>query len=240
MIATEPPPLPALDVELNFTQATKLDEPPSKRPSLPGYVTPSIEIIYYPERPNLFDGFAISGRAWGSELQGAYAYVTIAGVTRRSRIVDGLWTVIFEDDSLPKHYSGSKEIIAQFRDSLGHVARAAVTVYVEDFVDSFITVDEIHKIIGDGRHAELHASGELNLGTHLTGRELVVLLVRNDAEERVVSAGYLASGWQHGEWRARIPLGGVKPGSYRVRAQLMDDANAALTRVMYSPQSIVI
>jgi len=239
MLTAEPVQTPVRhDVGLEFDLASTAE--PTRRPCLPGYVSPSIEIVYYPERANLFDGFAISGRAWGSELQGAYAYVTVSGVTRRAKITDGLWTVIFEDDSLPKHYSGTKEIIAQFRDNLGHVARTSVTVYIEEFMDSFITVDEHSRIEGHGPSAVLHTSGELTLGTHLEGRELIVLLVPDDAQHRVVSAGVVENGWQHGEWRAQIPIGRVKPGTYRVRAQLMDDANAALTRVMYSPQCIVL
>lgn len=211
-----------------------------KRPCLPGYVSPSIEIIYYPERPNLFDAFSVSGRAWGSELQGAFVYVTVAGVTRRARIIDGLWEVFFEDDSLPKHYSGSKELVAQFRDNLGHVAQATLTVYVDDFIDSFITVDEMHKVEGAGSDAVLQVAGELNLGTHLEGRELSVLLVCDEDEQCIVAAGALAPGWQHGEWRARIPLAGVMNGAFRVRAQLTDTANAALTRVMTSAQAILL
>jgi len=221
-------------------------ETATRRPTLPGYVSPSIEILYYPERPNLFDGFTVSGRAWGSELQGAFAYVTIAGVTRRAKICDGLWTVIFEDGALPKHFSGNKEIVAQFRDNLDHIARASVTVYVEEFIDSFITVDNIHKVVGHGTDAELHISGELNLGTHQDGRELIVLLERDDANvadpdysPQVVAAGKLSSGWHHGEWRARISLAGVKSGAFRVRAQLLDCANTALTRAMRSQQVIL-
>jgi len=213
---------------------------PVKRPNLPGYVSPSIEIVYYPERANLFDGFVISGRAWGSELQGAFAYVTISGVTRRAPITDGLWTVIFEDDALPKHYSGQKEIVAQLRDNLGHIVRTAVSLYIEDFVDSFITVDDDCKIVTEGRHQVLHAKGELNLGTHQEGRELVVLLVRDDVPEQVVAAGEVASGWHHGEWSARIRLSHLKAGSYRVKAQLMDCANTALTRVITSPHAILV
>jgi len=217
-----------------------LDAPPigtpTRRPDLPGYVSPSIEIVYYPERPNVFDGFVVSGRVWGSELQGAYVYVTIAGATRRSRVVDGLWTVMFEDDSLPKHFSGPKEIVAQFRDNLGHIARTSVAIYVEDFIDSFITVDNNHRI-EDGA---LFVSGELNLGTHTEGRELIVLLIEDDEAARVVGAGELDYGWQYGEWKARIPLAGVKPGEYRVRAQLLDCANTALTRTMYSAEAILI
>jgi len=213
---------------------------PTKRPNLPGYISPTIEIIYYPERANLFDGFAVSGRAWGSELQGAYVYVTVAGVTRRAKITDGLWTVIFEDNALPAHYSGQKKILAQFRDSLGHIARTAVSIYVEDFEDSFITVDDAYQIAGHGKHKVLNIAGELNLGTHTEDRELIVLLVRDDAEGRVAAAGQLKNGWQYGEWRARIPLAGVKPGAYKVLAQLMDGANTALTRVMTSAESIML
>jgi len=213
---------------------------PTKRPSLPGYVGPSIEIIYYPERPNLFDGFTVSGQAYGSELQGAFAYVTVAGVTRRAKIIDGLWTVIFEDDALPRHYSGHKEIVAQFRDNVGKVATASVSVYIEDFIDSFIIVDNTHKIVGDGIEAQLHISGELNLGTHLDNRELQVTLVSDDEAGHTVAIGELEPGWQHGEWRAAISLKKIIPGEYRVRAQLSDGANAALTRVMCSPQVILL
>ena len=236
-------PTPLIDTPAEI--ALKNTNAPKKRPCLPGYVSPSIEIVYYPERPNSFDGFAVSGRAWGSELQGAFAYVTISGVTRRAKIIDGLWTVIFEDDALPKHFSGPKEIVAQFRDNLDRIASASVSVYVEDFVDSFITVDDVHKVVGIGHEAELQASGELNLGTHSTGRELVVLLITDDADGplepgTIVAAGTVADSWRHGEWRAQIPLKGVKSGSYRVRAQLLDCANTALARTINSPQTILL
>jgi len=213
---------------------------PTKRPTLPGYVMPSIEIIYYPEKPNLFDGFTVSGQAWGSELQGAFVYVTVAGVTRRAKIIDGLWTVTFEDDALPRHYSGHKEIVAQFRDNVGKVATTSVSVYVEDFIDSFVIVDNVHQIVGEGPQAELHISGELNLGTHLADRELTVCLVTDDDEAAVVAAGELTAGWQHGEWRAQIALDGVESGEYKVRALLTDGANAALTRAMCSTQVILL
>jgi len=223
-------PLESIDSNLNVT----------KRPTLPGYISPSLELVHYPLQPNLFDGFVVSGRAIGSELYGAFVYVTVAGVTRRAKIIDGLWTAIFEDDSLPKHYSGNKEIVAQVRDSLGHIARTSVEVTIEDFVDSFVTIDGAHTIVGIGADAELITSGELNLGSHLEGRELIVLLVRDDEEACVVATGTVAKGWHHGEWRARISLAGIKSGAFRVRAQLMDCANAALTRVMTSSQVILI
>jgi len=80
----------------------------------------------------------------------------------------------------------------------------------------------------------------LNLGTHLHGRELIVLLVTDDEEARVMAAGAVTSGWHHGEWRAEIPLGHLSSGAYRVRAQLMDPANPALTRVMTGSEAILL
>jgi len=210
------------------------------RPNLPGYVTPGVEIIHYPTSPNMFDGFVVSGRAWGSELWGGYVYVTVAGVTRRAKIIDGLWTAIFEDGAMPQHFAGTKELVAQARDNVGKIARTSITISMEQFVDSFVTIDNVHTVVGIGDDADLYTSGELNLGSHLEGRELIVMLVRDDEEACVVATGTVGKGWQHGEWRAKISLNGVKSGAFRVRALLMDSANAALTRVTTSSQVILV
>jgi hypothetical protein len=210
-----------------------------KRPGLQ-YVAPGLEFVSLPINPNLFDGFVVSGRASGSHINASEVHITISGVTRHSRILDGLWSARFEDGALPMHYCGNKAIVAELRDERGQTVRLTETMMFERFVDSFVSIDEEHWITGTGTDKELHVKGELNLGTHLTDRELIVLLVRDDAEAAVVATGTVTGGWQYGEWRSRIPLAKVKSGQYRARALLIDGANATLGRVMTGAQAILV
>ena len=124
------------------------------------------------------------------------------------------------------------------RDSKGNTARSGIKVVVEEFVEGFIVIDDDHTISSDG--TSLKVTGELFLGSHDDGRELIVLLVSDDAEAQVVATGTVSPQWQFGEWQAAIPLVGVRPGTYRVRAQLMDAANAALTQVTVGVQEIQV
>jgi hypothetical protein len=213
-------------------QKNTLDALANPKMKQPTYTAPGLDIIHYPQHPNMFDGFVISGRAWGSELRDTKVKVTIGGVTRQAVIREGLWATVFEDGALPIHHPGRKEVKARLTDALGHSASDKVDIQFEVFVDSYISIDTdyLHSTIAGRRH--LIATGELNLGTHLVEREMIVTLVRDDSEGCIVSVGNVVNGWHHGEWRAKIPVPSNPQGSYRVRAQLMDGASPALTRTM--------
>lgn len=204
----------------------------------PTYIPPGLEVLQYPTQLNSFDSFTVSGQAWGSAIDGKVVQVSIAGITRTARIIDGLWAVTFEDGAIPRHRHGNREITAILRDSLGNAARSNLKVTLEEFSEGYVQVDELYSIIDDGK--TLIATGELALGTHDQKRELIVLLVRDDAESTIAATGTVTSGWQFGEWRARIPLHGLATGTYKVRAQLMDCANAALTHIAMGVEPVIV
>jgi len=202
------------------------------------YIPPGLEVLHYPESLNSFDGFVVSGQVWGSDKHGTQVQVSIAGITRTARVRDGLWDVFFEDGAIPRHRHGNRDLIASVRDSKGNTARTAIRVTVEEFVESFVLVDAHHGVSPDG--TTLQVTGELSLGSHLASRELIVLLISDDAEGTVAATGTVKPQWQFGEWQAAVPLVGVRPGRYRVRALLVDNANAALTRVDTGVQEVVV
>ncbi|GAB2462179.1 hypothetical protein [Xylanimonas ulmi] len=196
------------------------------------YRAPRLELITCPRRLTTFDGFAVTGRAYGSQVQDADVEVCVAGVARTGKVENGLWSVEFEDGALSMRHAGVRPVTGRITDAWFNTAQATEWVTVEEFVDGFVHVDGRHEVRGDlGSDGHLVASGELGLGTHDQGRELVVMLVRDDAEGVVVATGLVESGWHHGEWRARLPLAGVTAGAYRVRALLTDKVCASLTRL---------
>jgi hypothetical protein len=195
------------------------------------YTAPRIELAVFPRTLDTFDGFLVAGRASGSDVEGAQVQVCVAGVVRTGTVRDGAWTVRFEDRALWGQHAGVRPVTGRVTDSRFNGAEATEWVTVVEFVDGHVHVDGRHDVEGDLDGGVLHASGELGLGTHDLGRELVVLLVRDDEEGAVASVGVVEPGWESGEWRARLPMRGLTPGSYRVRALLTDKACAGLTRL---------
>jgi len=106
----------------------------------------------------------------------------------------------------------------------------------EDFVDGFVHVDDVQLPVASIARevGTLVATGELGLGTHLAGRDLAVVLVAEDEAGTVVAAGTVERGWAHGEFRARIPLGSISAGVYRLKAVLTDEACPSLTRLAFT------
>jgi hypothetical protein len=199
------------------------------------YMPPGVELVFCPKRLTTFDGFTVSGRAWGSELEGAEVEVSVCGVVRNSRVTDGLWAVRFENNALARRHAGVRSVTARVTDHMFNTAQATAWITVDEFVDGYVHLDAWSTIEGRdpaaGKPGILVTSGELGLGTHDLNRELVINLVRADNENVVVATAHVDSGWHHGEWRANLPLDGVAPGSYRVRALLTDTACPTLTRV---------
>jgi hypothetical protein len=199
------------------------------------YVAPRIELICCPRTLTTFDGFVVSGRATGSELDGVDVEVCVAGVTRTGRLQDGTWSVRFEDGALSLRHAGVRSITARLTDGWFNTAQASQWVTVDEFEDGYVYVDGCRDLAGVvGTDARLTCSGELGLGTHDRCRELVVVLVRDDAEGIVVSTADVQGGWRDGEWVATLPLAGVPAGAYRVRALLTDAAHPCLTRMAVS------
>ena len=199
----------------------------------PPHKAPGVELVHYPSHPNMFDGFVVSGRAWGSDIQKKNVEVTVANTTRYGRIRDGLWAVVFEDGALPQYCDGNQEIIARVTDSLGITAETSLSIYLEKFVDSFVSIDTKYVFDDNGVEKLLIVTGELNLGTHLIGRDLTVTLISDDDGTQKLIMGEVANGWHHGEWQARIPVSECT-GYFRVQAHLLDESNSALNRVMVS------
>lgn len=200
------------------------------------YVAPRLELIDCPRLLTTFDGFVVSGRASGSELDGVDVEVCVAGVTRTGRLRDGIWSVRFEDGALALRHAGVRSVTARLTDAWFNTAQATQWVTIDEFEDGFVHVDgfrDLDDVVGPDHTPT--CTGELGLGTHDEGRELVVVLVRDDAEGVVVSTADVQGGWHHGEWLAELPLAGVAPGAYRVRALLTDAAHPGLTRVAVGP-----
>ncbi|WP_425955869.1 hypothetical protein [Xylanimonas sp. McL0601] len=199
------------------------------------YIAPRLAMTACPRTLTTFDGFVISGRAYGSEVEGVEVEVSVAGVTRTGSVHDGTWVVRFEDGALSHRHAGVRPVTGRVTDSWFNAAQASEWVTIDEFVDGFVHVDGRHDVVGEGGSGgHLVVSGELGLGTHEEGRELVVMLVRDDSEGVVVSTGLVEPGWHHGEWLARLPLAGVTAGVYRVRALLTDKVCASLTRLAAS------
>lgn len=228
-----PPSLPR-----KASSVTLIDEPKERAPNVGAlpYAAPRLVLTVCPRILTTFDGFEVSGRAHGSEVDGVEIEVSVAGVARTSTVTDGSWAVRFEDGALARHHAGVRPVTGRVTDRWFNTAQATEWVTIEEFVDGFVHVDARAAIEG-GSHGDraLVATGELGLGSHDDGRELVVVLVRDDAEGVVVSTGLVEPGWHHGEWRARLPLSGVAAGMYRVRAILTDKRCARLTRLGSGP-----
>jgi len=243
-IATLPAPNPFVPVEVGNRKANDVALPDADSPKLSGanttYNPPGLEVLHYPSYLNSFDSFVVSGQAWGSHIEGKTVQVSIAGITRTSRIIDGLWSVRFEDGAIPRHRHGTREFVAVLRDARGNTARSAIHVDIEEFTEGYVQIDDYFAFRDTPTGSVLVTTGELALGTHDYGRELVVVLVNDDEESTVITTGSINPGWRFGEWRAYIPVDDVPPGDYKVRAQLMDHANAALTHIAVSSQAFSI
>lgn len=201
------------------------------------YVAPRLAFTARPRLLTTFDGFRVAGVVVGSEVEGVEVEVSVAGVTRTGEVRDGAWVVRFEDGALSHRHAGVRPVTARLTDAWFNPAQTTEWVTIDEFVDGFVHVDGRYAVEGGdgaGGDGELVATGELGLGTHETGRELVVLLVRDDVEGVVVSTGVVEPGWHHGEWVARLPLRSVGRGAYRVRALLTDKVCATLTRLAVS------
>ncbi|ACZ32123.1 hypothetical protein Xcel_3122 [Xylanimonas cellulosilytica DSM 15894] len=204
----------------------------SDPPDAAVYVAPRVELMASPRALTTFDGFVVSGCAFGSEVEGVEVEVSVAGVTRTGVVEAGHWTVAFEDGALSHRHAGVRAVTARLIDAWFNPAQVTEWVTVDEFVDGFVHVDGGHDLEGEvGPGGTLVATGELGLGTHEQGRELVVMLVRDDDEAVVVSTGLVEAGWHHGEWVARLPLCAVGRGTYRIRALLTDKVCASLTRL---------
>ncbi len=192
------------------------------------YVAPRLELTACPRILTTFDGFAISGRVFGSEVDGVEVEVTVAGVARTAVVANGSWVVRFEDGALHHHLAGVRPVTGRVTDRWFNTAQATEWVTIDEFVEGFVHVDYRTEVVGKLGDGHLVATGELALGTHDEGRELTVELL--DDNETVVSTAFVEPGWHHGEWRARLPLGSVTTGMHRVRAILTDKASRHLTR----------
>ncbi len=196
------------------------------------YLAPRMVLSVCPRTLTAFDPFMVSGQVHGSEVEGLDVEVSVVGITRTGRVHDGAWAVRFEQGALPRyHAAGVRPVTARLTDRLLNTAQVTEWVTIEEFVDGHVHVDartELQESPGTGRH--LVATGELGLGCHVDGRELVVVLVTDDTEAVVVATAFVEPSWHHGEWRAQVPLDGVPAGTYRVRAVLTDRACPSLTR----------
>ena len=223
-----------IDEQVLLDDPVLLDGPDLATPEVgaPSYVAPRLVLTACPRILTTFDGFEVHGRAHGTQVEGVEVEVSVAGVTRTSTVRDGSWVARFEDGALTRHHAGVRPVTARLVDHWLNAAQVTEWVTVEQFVDGFVHVDARTEVTGGpGEDRHLVASGELGLGSHDGGRELVVVLVRDDAEAVVVSTGLVEPAWHHGEWRARLPLHGVTPGMYRVRAVLTDRRCPSLTRM---------
>ncbi|MCL2595671.1 MAG: hypothetical protein FWD83_09145 [Promicromonosporaceae bacterium] len=193
------------------------------------YAPPHLEVIACPAAVTSLAGFQVSGRASGTEIEGCQVRVTVAGVERHGWVHDGRWQVRFELGALARKALGACPVEASITDRWYNKAEAIEVVVVEEFVDGFVQIDNSHQLLA----GNLLATGELGLGTHETGRELVVVLVNADGV--AVTTGVVARGWQYGEWRASLAVDDVAPGTYRLRAILTDIACGSLTRQTVGP-----
>jgi hypothetical protein len=199
------------------------------------YTAPRLELTAFPRALTTFQDFRVSGRAVGSHVEGVEVEVSVAGVTRTGVVRDGAWSVAFEYGALSHRHAGVRPVTGRLTDAWFNIVQATEWVTIDEFVDGFVHIDGRYAVEGRAdAGGVLVATGEVGLGTHETGRELVVLLVRDDDEGVVVATGVVEPGWHHGEWVARLPLRSVSRGAYRVRALLTDKVCATLTRLAVS------
>jgi hypothetical protein len=206
--------------------AKRVKEPVS---SADTYTPPGLDIVMCPRQINTFDGFVVSGRAWGSNLEGAKVEVTLATTTRHGVVTDGLWSVRFEKDAMHRRHAGMRPLTVRITDNVANSAQSSEWVSIDEFIDGFVELDSWHSIeaAGEGMSV-LVTSGELGLGTHIDGRGLEVILL--DEDGKVVADGAVKPGWAYGEWQARFSLVGIPAGQYRIRVALTDIACHSLTR----------
>jgi len=195
------------------------------------YVAPELEVLSTPHEHTTFDGFTVAGRVSGSAVDNAVVAVSIGDVTRTGRSADGLWSVRFEDGCLSRRHAGVSTMTVRVTDQFYQSAQICESITLDEFVDGYVHIDDGHRFDTDQGAPVLVVRGELGLGSHIHGRELVVVLVRDDDEGIAVQTGSVTGGWQYGEWEARIAVQGIDAGAYRVRALLVDRACATLTRV---------
>lgn len=197
----------------------------------PHYRSPKLEVLSTPHQHTTFDGFTVDGLVSGSAVDNAVVAVSIGDITRTGRSMDGLWSVRFEDGCLSRRHAGVSSMTVRVTDQYYQSAQISEPITLDEFVDGYVHIDAEHQVEHRAGQDLLVARGELGLGSHIDGRELVIVLVRDDNEGIVVATGIVSPGWQYGEWEARIALNGIDSGAYRVRALLVDNACATLTRV---------
>lgn len=198
-------------------------------PTAAGYTAPRVVLTEFPRALTTFQSFRVAGRADGSDVEGVDVEVSVAGVTRRAVVRDGVWAARFEYGALAHRHAGVRPVTARLTDGWFNIAQATQWVTIDEFVDGFVHVDGRYDVERADGAGHLVATGELGLGTHEEGRELVVTLVRDDGDA-VVATGRVEPGWHHGEWVARLPLPEAGRGTFRVRATLTDAVCPTLTR----------
>jgi hypothetical protein len=194
------------------------------------YEPPRVRLVQAPRRLTTFDGFDVRGAVEGSDVDGERVSVSVGGVTRSATVRGGRFDVHFEDDVLDHGSVGVRPLVASVTDRRGNMAKETVWVPIDEFHAGHVHLDPLGDVVMQDARQELTVTGELALGTHVDGRELVVLLVTADAEELVVATGTVADGWEHGELVADIPVGALARGRYRVRAVLTDPVSPRLLR----------
>jgi len=193
------------------------------------YEAPRVRFVEAPQRLNTYDGFVVRGTVEGSEAEGEPVVVGVAGVTRTGTVSGGEFEVRFGDGVLDHSHAGVRPVVATVTDRRDNTTKETAWVTVDEFHGGYVHLDPVDAVVpepGEG----LTCTGELELGTHREGRELAVLLVAADADERVVGVGAPAVDWEHGTFVAVIPVDSVGSGRYRVRVLLTDDASPRLVR----------
>jgi hypothetical protein len=196
------------------------------------YEAPRVRVVDVPSRLNTYDGFVVRGTVSGSEAEGRKVRVDVAGVTRTGVVVDGGFEVRFDDGALDHYHAGVRPVVVKVTDPRGNTGQATEWVTVDHFQDGFVSVDGLAGGV-EPAAGRLSCRGEVGLGTHTTGRELVALLVHPETDE-VVATGTVAEGWQGGEWEASFATESLEAGPYRVRVVLTDVACGSLTRTALS------
>lgn len=204
------------------------------------YEPPRVRFVDAPARLNTYDGFGVRGVVEGSDVEGERVSVCLAGVTRSATLRDGEFEVHFEDDVLDHCSVGVRALVASVTDRRGNTTKETAWVPIEEFHAGHVYLDPLGDVVVEDAGQELTCTGELSVGTHTEGRELVVLLVTAHAEELVVATGTVAPGWGCGELVARIPVGALGMGRYRVRVLLTDAASPRLLRTDVSEPFMLV
>ena len=150
-------------------------------------------------------------------------------ITKNRQTVESLRTMVARAYGPDEVCDTGEDWVGELTDGWFNIAQATQWVTIDEFVDGFVHVDGRYDVERADGAGHLVATGELGLGTHEEGRELVVTLVRDDGDA-VVATGRVEPGWHHGEWVARLPLPEAGRGTFRVRATLTDAVCPTLTR----------